>query len=176
MDIYLREIQRSDLPNINRWRNDKNLINFLGAPFRFINIEIDEKWFDSYLSHRANNIRLAICESVGEKLLGVVYLLQIDWINRSGEYAIQIGEKDSQGSGAGFQATVKILEHAFTDLNLNRVYLTVLSNNERAIRLYKKIGFVEEGKLRKAVFKNGRYMDLICMAILKEEFRISFAD
>lgn len=170
MDIYLRELDRADLPVINQWRNDKNLINFLCAPFRFINIEIDEKWFYSYLSNRSNNIRLAICESVSNKLLGVVYLLHIDWLNRSGEYGIQIGDTASQGIGVGFQATVKILEHAFNDLNLHRVQMKVLDNNERAIRLYKKVGFIEEGKLRKAIFKNGQYMDLICMAILKEEF------
>jgi diamine N-acetyltransferase len=171
VDIYLREIQRSDLSDLNRWRNDKNLVQFLGSSFRFINYEIDEKWYDSYLSMRSNNIRLAICESVSNKLIGVVYLLQIDWVNRSGEYGIQIGESDYQGSGVGYQATLRILEHAFYDLNLNRVHLSVLENNEKAISLYKKIGFVEEGKLRKAVYKNGQYIDLIYMAILKEEIK-----
>jgi UDP-4-amino-4,6-dideoxy-N-acetyl-beta-L-altrosamine N-acetyltransferase len=171
MNIYLREIQRADISFINRWRNDKNIVNFLGAPFRFINIETDEKWFEFYLSSRNNNLRLAICETENNKLLGVVYLLQIDWINRSAEYAIQIGETSYQGGGVGLQATIKILEHAFIDLNLNRIHLTVLSCNNRALKLYNKIGFVEEGLLRKAVFKNGEYLDLIQMAIMAEEFK-----
>lgn len=168
MDIYLRELERADLPVINRWRNDKNLINFLGAPFRFINIEIDEKWFDAYLSNRSNNIRLAICESVSNKLLGVVHLIQIDWINRSGELGMQIGDTAHQGIGVGFQALVKIMEHAFNDLNLHRLHIKILDNNERAIRLTKKVGFIEEGRFRQAIFKNGQYIDLICLSILKE--------
>jgi len=176
MTIYLREIQRSDINEINRWRNDKSLVDYLGAPFRFINKEVDDKWFDSYLSNRSNNIRLAICETDSNNLLGVVYLLQIDWLNSSCEYAIQIGEMSSQGRGVGCQATIKILEHAFSDLNLNRVHLTVLASNEKAIGLYNKIGFVEEGKLRKAVFKNGRYVDLIQMAILSDEYKIVHAN
>lgn len=171
MTIYLREIQRSDLKEINLWRNDKSLIDFLGSPFRFINEEVDEKWFDFYLTSRLNNIRLAICEATSDKLVGVTYLLQIDWINRSGEYSIQIGKISSHSRGIGFQATMKILEHAFNDLNLNRVYLTVLEDNERAIKLYKKVGFIEEGKHRKAVFKNGRYFDFIQMAILADEYK-----
>jgi len=175
MTIYLREIQRSDLTDINRWRNDKSLVDFLGAPFRFIDKEIDEKWFDNYLSSRTNNIRLAICETSSNKLLGAIYLLQIDWLNRSCEYAIQIGETSSHGRGIGFQATMKILEHAFYDLNINRVFLTVLESNERAIRLYRKIGFIEEGKCRKAVFKNGRYTDLVQMSILLDEFNAAYA-
>lgn len=172
MTIYLREIQRSDIKEINCWRNDKSLIDSLGANFRFINVEVDEKWFDIYLSSRSNNIRLSICNIESDKLLGVIYLLNIDWLNRSCEYAIQIGDSSSHGRGIGYQATLQILEHAFSDLNLNRVYLSVLENNERAIRLYKKIGFIEEGKLRNAVYKNRQYVNLIQMAILANEFDI----
>lgn len=171
MTIHLREIQRTDITEINRWRSDKKLVDFLGANFRFINEEVDEKWFDHYLSSRSNNIRLSICDTISNKLLGVIYLLQIDWLNRSCEYAIQIGETTSHGRGIGYIATTKILDHAFYDLNLNRVHLTVLENNERAIRLYKKIGFVEEGKHRNAVFKNGSYMSLTQMSILSDEYQ-----
>ena len=37
----LRELDKKDLPVINEWRNNKELISFLGAPFRFINIDVD---------------------------------------------------------------------------------------------------------------------------------------
>ena len=173
MDIYLREIIRSDLAEINRWRNDKNLIDYLAAPFRFIGKEIDERWFDGYLTSRSNNVRLAICKKDTSQIIGVVYLLDIDWINRSTEYAIMIGESTLLGAGAGFQATIEILNHAFNDLNLQRVSLTVLETNERARQLYKKVGFIEEGRLRKAVFKNGQYRDLICMSIFENEYKLT---
>lgn len=176
MTINLREIKRNDVNEINRWRNDKKLVDFLGTNFRFINEEVDEKWYEYYLSSRSNNVRLSICDTDSNKILGVIYLLQIDWVNRSCEYAIQLGETSSHGRGIGYLATTKILEHAFYDLNLNRVYLTVLENNERAIRLYKKIGFVEEGKHRKAVFKNGSYIDLTQMSILSDEYHTTHTD
>ena len=56
----LRELSRNDLKAINLWRSDRDLISFLGAPFRFIDLEVDERWFDSYLSGRGNTIRCAI--------------------------------------------------------------------------------------------------------------------
>lgn len=171
MSIYLREIQRDDLAEINRWRNDKELVGFLGAPFRFVNKEVDDKWFDSYLSSRSNNVRLAICDSASSDMLGLVYLLHIDWLNRSCEYAIQIGKSSSHGHGVGYEATINILRHAFTDLNLHRIYLTVLASNHRAIKLYNKVGFSLEGNHRQAVFKNGQYLDLVQMSILSDEFR-----
>lgn len=171
MAIRLREIHRSDIRQINQWRNDKVIIDCLAAPFRYIGEEIDEKWFDSYLSSRATNVRLAICDAETGSLYGVIYLLQIDWLNRSCEYAIQIGESALQGKGIGYQSTLKILDHAFYDLNLHRVHLTVLENNERAIILYKKIGFIEEGIHRSAVFKNGKYLNVVQMAILADEYK-----
>ena len=41
---YLREIERKDIETINGWRNDKQVIDFLGAPYRFINQEVDNTW------------------------------------------------------------------------------------------------------------------------------------
>lgn len=170
MAIFLREITRDDIPKINCWRADRDLVALLGGAYRHIGPEVDEKWFDSYLSSRTNNVRLAVCLEENRAIVGVAYLLQIDWIDRSCEFSIQIGEVNAQGQGIGKCATDKVLEHAFLDLNLKRVYLSVLAENKRAIALYQKVHFAEEGRLRQAIFKNGRYMDLVQMAILREEF------
>ena len=56
----LRELERKDLLEIYNWRNDVAVINYLGAPFRYINLEVDEKWFDSYMCSRNNCVRCAI--------------------------------------------------------------------------------------------------------------------
>ena len=53
----LRELERKDLTIINSWRNDYELIEQLGAPFRYINLEVDQKWFDCYMSNRGNQVR-----------------------------------------------------------------------------------------------------------------------
>jgi RimJ/RimL family protein N-acetyltransferase len=63
-----------------------------------------------------------------------------------------------------------MLRRAFGDLNLHRVYLSVLSSNTAAIRTYEKAGFRREGLAREAAYKRGRYEDLVEMAILSHEF------
>lgn len=171
MNPYFRELNRSDLTSINRWRNDAGMVAQLGTAFRFIGMDTDEKWMEQYLSSRASNVRLAICDDMTQQLVGVVYLLNIDWLHRNAECAIWIGEATAQEKGIGKLAMQTLLAHAFHDLNLHRIYLSVLSNNVRAFNLYKKIGFTEEGKLRDAVFKNGSYADVIHMSILSNEFR-----
>ena len=170
MSYFLREICRNDIQVINSWRNDREIIDTLGASFRYINEETDVNWFNNYISSRSSTIRLAICEKESSTLIGAGYLLGIDWINRSAEFSIWIGEKSYQGKGAGYFAVKEILNHAFKDLNLNRIHLTVFSTNQRAINLYKKVGFIEEGRLRQAIYKNGGYNDMLQMSILVDEF------
>ncbi len=164
--IYLRELDRADLARINTWRADRELVDLLGANFRHVGAEIDNRWFDAYLGARTNNVRLAICRAADSALIGAVYLLEIDWVNRSAEFSIQIGEAEARGQGFGAAATRAALAHAFDDLNLHRVWLTLLASNARAESLYKKAGFEREGVLRDAAFKEGRYVDVVTMAIL----------
>ena len=68
-------------------------------------------------------------------------------------------------------ATQQLLAHGFNDLNLNRIYLTLLPDNERARRMYLRLGFQEEGRQRQAIFKSGRYHDVLEMALLREDFQ-----
>ncbi|CAB3713453.1 GNAT family N-acetyltransferase [Paraburkholderia rhynchosiae] len=164
--IFLREIERGDLPTINAWRADKALVGLLGGAFRYVGAEVDSKWFDTYLCSRAGNVRLAVCLASTKEVVGVTYLLGIDWVNRCAEFSIQIGSQPAWGRGIGEAATRLTLEHAFDDLNLRRISLTVLASNTRAIALYEKVGFRTEGLLREAVFKGGKYVDVIPMAIL----------
>ncbi|RTR36365.1 N-acetyltransferase [Robertmurraya yapensis] len=168
--IYLRELTSTDIVTINKWRNNRNLINSLGAIFRYINIETEVAWFDNYLNNRSNNIRCAICSEEFAEIIGVVYLLNIDFINSSAEFAIMIGDRNNQGKGIGTFATESILNHAFVDLNLNRVHLSVLEENMRAIRLYEKVGFSIDGVIREAVYKNGEYKNIVLMSILKRNY------
>ena len=170
MSYYLRELSKEDLDCVNKWRNDPVIIANLGAPFRFVNKEVDEVWLDAYTKSRANNVRLSIIDKSTDLPVGAVYLLGIDWVSRSGEFAIWIGEIEAQGKGCGSFASKAMLNHAFNDLNLNRVFLTVLPDNKKALNLYERIGFQLEGRPRQAVFKNGKFSDLIQMSILAEEF------
>jgi diamine N-acetyltransferase len=167
----LRELQKEDIPTINIWRNTRELIEYLGAPYRYINIDIEYKWYENYLNTRNNTIRSAIVmEGKEDEILGLVSLTNINRINQSAVFHIMIGDQNNRQKGIGFFATIEILKHAFKDMNLNRIELSVLKSNTRAIKLYEKVGFKEEGIKRKSVYKGGEFVDMIMMAILKEEF------
>lgn len=165
----LREIERKDLDSINKWRNNKDLIDHLGAPFRYINYDVDNKWFDSYMNNRNTNIRCSIVED-DDKILGLVSLVSIDYMNQSAELHIMIGNEENQNKGIGTFAVKTILKHAFLNMNLNRIELTVLEDNLRAQHLYEKTGFIKEGTKRKSKYKNGKFVDMLMYSVLREEF------
>lgn len=169
-EVFLREIAGDDVVVINSWRSDKGLIDKLGAGFRYIDKSVDIDWLDTYFNNRSSNVRLAICEKSTRKLVGAVYLVGIDWINRNCEFAIMIGDSDFRGQGVGGFATKQVLEHAFEDLNLHRITLTVLESNKKAIGLYSKAGFKSEGVFKDAVYKSGAYHNMVTMALLKSDF------
>lgn len=169
--FYLRELQKSDLCLINKWRNNPELIKLLGAPFRYVNLTVDEQWFEAYMSNRGNSIRCTIVEKNSGEIIGLVSLLSIDYINRSAEFHIMIGEYEKRRKGAGTFAVNTMLQHAFNNMNLQRVELLVLENNLAAQHLYEKVGFVREGIKRKVIFKNNEYMDMYLYSILKDEYK-----
>ncbi len=170
--LKLREIEKRDLILINQWRNDREVIDHLGNNFLYISPIIDEKWLENYLSNRDKAVRLAIIDLETEVHIGNVNLTSLHPINRTAEFSIFIGDKNFWSRGFGYEATMLMLAHGFKDLNLNRIHLTVLQKNTRAIKTYLKAGFKEEGTIREGVFKNGLFYNLIYMGILRKEFQI----
>ena len=168
----LREINKEDMKEINKWRNDSELIACLGAPYRYINEEVDNNWFDNYMRARNNAVRCAIVDEKEQNIiLGMISLLDINNVNRSGQLHIMIGKKENRGKGLGKFAVNEMLQHAFNNLNLHRVELSALENNTAAIHLYQKCGFKIEGKKRESNYKNGEYSNVIMMGILKNEWK-----
>lgn len=165
----LRELTRTDIEEINKWRNNSEVIDNLGASFRYINLETDMQWFDYYMSHRNENVRCAIVNEE-DFIIGTVSLNQIDYINQSALLNIMIGNSENRNKGAGTYALNKILEHAFFNMNLQRIELLVLENNAKAQHVYEKIGFMKEGIKKKARYKNGKFLDLYMYGLLKEKF------
>ena len=89
-------------------------------------------------------------------------------MHRSAELQIRIGSATSQNRGLGSEAVRQLIAHGFSQLKLHRISLHVFANNQRAIRAYEKNGFVREGLLRQAARVDGQWLDVVCMARVRE--------
>ena len=170
----LRELEKKDIPEINRWRSDPDLISLLGAPFRFINSEVDEKWYADYMSSRSTQVRCAVTTDTSDDILGLVSLLSVNALQQSAELNIMIGNLENRGKGLGTFAIKAICYHGFFNLNLHRIEVTALASNLPAQRVYEKIGFVREGVKRQARYKDGAFVDAYMYSLLKDEFAFAY--
>ncbi|KAH8994078.1 acyl-CoA N-acyltransferase [Lactarius akahatsu] len=88
--------------------------------------------------------------------------------NRDATLGISLGRR-FMGKGYGTEAMRWAIGYGFKELGLHRVQLTVNETNESALEAYRHAGFVEEGRLRKALWKGGKFVDIILMSILDDE-------
>ncbi|WP_289466327.1 GNAT family N-acetyltransferase, partial [Klebsiella pneumoniae] len=92
------------------WRNDPELIACLGAPFRYINADVDQRWYDQYMNSRNGCVRCAVVDE-NDQILGLVSLMSIDNVNRSAHLHIMIGGVENRGKGIGTFAVRRLVEH-----------------------------------------------------------------
>lgn len=101
--------------------------------------------------------------------IGNVSLQSINWINRSAELAIFIGEKDFHNKGIGKVACNVTLNHAFNVLNMSRVWTGTAATNIGMQKICLSLGLKREGTFKQGVFLNGRYEDVYYYGILRDE-------
>lgn len=116
----------------------------------------------------------AIEDATG-KLVGRAEYEHFDAIDRTAEIMILLGRSETRGKGIGFDALVTLLAYLFRDRRAERAWLTVLTWNEAAIRLYEKVGFAHEGRLVSDCWVGGEYHDQFVMGVLREEFETKWS-
>ena len=169
--INLKPLEKNNVTFFYKWINDKEVIKFSLSLFHKINSkhEID-KWFLKLINNK-NNLQLGIYLKSDNTFIGYAGICDISKTNKSGEYFIFIGDKEYWGKGISTQVTKEILRIGFNEMRLNRIMLTVYKQNIGGLKSYKKAGFIEEGILRDASYRNNKYHDKIVMSVLKPEWK-----
>lgn len=166
--IYFRPLELEDEPLLRRWiNNPANWRTLLHRPP--LNAAREREWIESQGKSHSDYV-FGIVVKQGDRPIGTTGLHRIDAVNRSASLGICIGESSFQGRGFGREAVRLALKYGFEELNLNRIELSVFADNWRAIRTYQKVGFVQEGCLRQAHYRNGRYQDEYRFAMLRTEW------
>lgn len=162
--VRLRPVRQEDSSLLFEWINNRELV-VLNAPFRPISKAEHEQWFDSLGARR--NLAFFMIEDVDSDLaIGSCQLTNIHDIHRSAELQIRIGRSDFQNKGVGSEAVRLLIEHGFDTLKLHRIMLHVFSTNLRAMHVYKKNGFQQEGVLREAAFIEGCWFDVLVFGLI----------
>jgi RimJ/RimL family protein N-acetyltransferase len=169
--VVLRAIRRDDLPRLCEFNNDLDVeVAGGGDPPMPQSLERLQAQFDQDAAKGGRDgANFAI--EVGGLFIGQCGLHGFNETDRTVELGIAIGDKSYWGQGHGRDAVRVLVDYAFRYRNMRKVWLRVWGNNERGIRSYRAVGFVEEGRLRRHVWSAGEHVDLVYMGILREEWR-----
>lgn len=163
--IQLRPLERKDLKFVHQLDNNANVMRYwFEEPY-----EAFVELVDLYDKHIHDQTERRFIIQSQAKPIGLVELMEINHIHRNAEFQIII-DPAYQGKGYASKATKLAMEYAFNILNLYKLYLLVDQENEKAIHIYSKLGFIKEGLLHHEFFVNGEYRDVIRMCTFQDQF------
>lgn len=165
--VYLRPIEMEDTKQIVRWRNQERVRhNFLyQKPFTK---EGHEEWMRTKVA-AGEVVQFIICEKESGRGVGSVYFRDIDMRHKKAEYGIFIGEADCAGKGWGTEVARLAVGYARDTLGLHKLMLRVFADNVGAVKSYQNAGFVQEAHLRDEFLQDGKYRDILLMAVIFPE-------
>lgn len=103
----------------------------------------------------------------GEKA-GRISITKIDFRHQKGDYGIVL-HPAFWGKNIAYEASNLLLDYVFRNLPINKIYLEVFESNLKAIKLYERIGFKNEGLFEEEYFKNGLFQNICRMRILRKD-------
>ena len=165
--VNLRRIEKEDIVLLYKWSRNQELGFFNAFANNISMIEL-EKQYDAKL---ADNSILDYLILLGEEEnpVGFCGIKDINWIDRSGEMFVSVCEKDAREKGVAYSALLHLAVIAFYEMNLNRVFGKVASNNKRSGNLMEQCGLVRQGTLREAHYHHDHYYDVHIYGLLKKE-------
>jgi RimJ/RimL family protein N-acetyltransferase len=164
--VRLRPVRDDDLAFLHAIANDPDLRGWLR--FERPMTESEERAWMAHLHDDEGRVWLIEARASGQRV-GVLSLLEWSHVARIAELGVTLGAATDRGAGYGGEACRLALRHAFEDMDLQRVHLNVYEDNP-AVRLYRRLGFREEGRLRRHTYKRGAYRDVLLMGLLREEW------
>ncbi len=170
--LVLRPFNLSDSSDLQRLAGDFAVADTTAAIPHPYPDGAAEAWINTHKDEFINNKMLALAVTLKEDggLAGCVSILDIDKASNSGELGYWIG-KDFWGQGYCTEASSALIKYGFEEMNLNRIQAKHLARNPASGKVMQKLGMKQEGYLRQAFVKWGRYEDDVLYAILREDWQ-----
>ncbi|MEN3014955.1 MAG: GNAT family protein [bacterium] len=169
-NITLTPIERHNLVTIHQWLKDSDEFYYMTDWFfSKPNLDEIEIWYNSLINNNRTKVFMIYCNHL-KTPVGIAEVSRIDWKNRHAYLGILIGNKANRNKGYATKALKIIIKMCFEQINLNKLYATVIESNISSIKLFEKLGFQKEAQLKKHSFIDNTYQDQIIFSLLKEDY------
>jgi RimJ/RimL family protein N-acetyltransferase len=166
--VRLRATEPDDEPLLYRWFNDPEVTRHLTTRYP-VSHEMQRNVIADQSTPGYEQAFFVIEWRDGGRAIGTCDLTTWRPEVRTARLGIAIGEATFRGRRFGTDTVRTLCRFGFQMMNLHRIELDVFADNERAIRVYEKVGFRREGLRRDAYFSHGRYRDIVVMGLLEGE-------
>ena len=167
--LYLKRLSHDELAgNYVSWLNDPEVCRYNSHGDTLYTREMAAE-FIAALDGDGSREVYAVYLKKDMRHIGNISLQRIDGKNRHAEIAYLFGEKDCWGEGYATEASEILLQRAFNELRLHRVYFGTHIENLGMRKVGEKLGFLKEGVLKEALFKNGKFVDLVLYGKVSEK-------
>ncbi len=167
--VYFKLIEFEDLNKRVEWINDPDVQASLHYDYP-TSLARTKKWLDKVALDNTR-VELSIFSVESQECIGFCGLININRAAGKAELHIFIGNKNLWGGGYGTEAYKLLANYGFIELGLNRIYLYQNTDNDAALHIVQKIGWVKEGTLRKDLFAHGKIYDRHVVSILRDEWQ-----
>lgn len=168
--VRLMAIENRDIPTMAHWWNDSEFLRNYDTSPAFPKTEDQLSRMIADEQSDSNGYLFGIRPLAADDLIGLLQLNGIQWSHRTSYISVGIGDGHYRGRGMGQDAMELGLRFAFQELNMHRVFLTVIGYNAQAIALYELLGFVREGVYREHVERDGSRYDMFLYGLLRQEW------
>ncbi len=164
-EILLRDFEERDIDDKIKWINDSRNNAFL-----HYNIPLNFNETLNWYKNKSKISRIDCIIEYNEVPVGLIGLLEIDKKSNKAEMYITIGNTEFKRKGIAFKSINMILEYAFNELSLNKIYLNVDAENIPACSLYEKVGFIQEGYFSQDLMHRNKLIDRKRYAVIKDNY------
>lgn len=152
-----------------KWMNDPK-VRIYARNIMPIRVEDVKKWFEPREGRISNFVIFELWHKKDKKPIGTAGLGHIDWVNGWANAFLSIGEPEYWNKSIATEATELLVEYAFNELNLNKLYGGVCVENIGSWSVAEKIGFEFEGIQEDEFFVDGKYLGVKAYSLLKEDW------
>ncbi len=169
--VYLSPLTKNDISEeYISWLNDKEVCKG-NSHATFPNTYLKTLAYVESIENSKTEIVFSIRWKKNGIQIGNASLQNINWVNKSGEMAMIIGNKNYWNKGIGSDVLKLLIDYGFNTLNLNRISSGTPVTNNGGNKICEKNEMKKEGLLREALFKNGKYLDVVIYSILLKDFK-----
>ena len=171
--VSLAPLEQEDLEPLRLWRNNPEFRKYF-REYREISKDMQQQWYQQKVLKDPGTIMFAIRDVKTGELLGCCGLCYINWVHRNADLSLYIGWQNAYIDTVGYaeESCRLLFRYGFQELGLEKIWTEIYAFDDPKYALYGKLGFQQDGLLRRQYFYGGTWWDSRILSLLKNEFQM----